>query len=214
MKNVTLALFLSCAFGLFAQDSQYETLKCLFYDLEVDSTDNFIVDQIENHPSVRFKSTDKIDTVYSGNGFSFVNKTPRVFGMPEYKVLDRGNDIMNSDSTFLFLGDGVAISKSIEQSEETKYYTIETIEVTRYFSEEQGIVFSKICEELSDLFPDSQSFDWQSDNTSSYTISLGKNASDLFEKQLVLEYYEFTDQQKPTYVISFSYEKQIPNEVI
>lgn len=214
MKNATLFLFIFSAFGLFAQDFQYETLKCLFYDLEIDSTDNFLVNQIENHPSVRFRSTDKVDTLHFNGLFAFVNRTPKIFGMPEYRVFDRSADRLGADSTFLFLGDGAGVQTSSEQLDDTKYYTIETVEVTRYFSEEQGVVFAKICEELAGLFPDSPAFEWNSDNTSRYTISLEDNGKYLHEKQLVLEYVELTDRQMPTYVISLSYEKYIPTAVI
>ena len=120
--------------NVFSQEKTLYTkeLCSLFFNLDLDLPDSSLSNQILNIPEYRFKSTDKIDTVWFNNEQSFVLfKTPEIIGMPNFYALHSSIDPYQADSLFIFLGGGGGIQ--MNDPDLALEFTIETVEIIREY---------------------------------------------------------------------------------
>jgi len=126
------------SFNTFSQEKTLYTkdLCSLFFNLDLELPDSTLSNQILNIPDYRFKSTDKMDTVWFNNKESFVLfKTPEIIGMPNFYARHSSIDPYHADSLFIFLGGGGGIQMNDHDLDATIEYTIETIEVIREYQD-------------------------------------------------------------------------------
>lgn len=220
MKIFLIIISLLWVAGISAQGLKFEDreelLNGLFFDLDIDAGDDVLIRQIETHPTIHFTTTGTSDTIVVGKQ-SYILTTPKQFGMPEYKVIGGDKNSENSDSTFLFLGGGMGVLTN-EHEANPKSFTIETVEVIRYFSDAKKAneAYLKFCSQLAEMLPETDAYDWNDENGSSTTYDLENKTFDghIYGKQLVVEMNQIMEAASPVYIISLSYEKSILNGIL
>lgn len=104
----------------------------MFFNLDLDLPDSNLSNLILNIPDYRFKSIEKMDTVWFNNEQSFVLfKTPEIIGMPKFYARHSSIDPYHADSLFIFLGGGGGIQ--MNDPDLALEFTIETVEIIREY---------------------------------------------------------------------------------
>lgn len=138
LNHLLILVITFSGLNVFSQEKTLYTkdLCSLFFNLDLDLSDSTLSNQILNIPNYRFKSTDKIDTVWFNNKESFVLfKTPEIIGMPNFYAVYSSFDPYHADSLFIFLGGGGGIQMNDHDLDATIEYTIETIEIIREYQD-------------------------------------------------------------------------------
>ena len=196
----------------------------LFFNLDLDSSKTVIEKQITKIPDFHFKTLEKVDTVWlvgTNTYYTFPRST--VFGMPCFTSNRTSEDQFKPDSLKIFLGGGSGIislnhnSDYRSYSQNTKSFTIETVEIIRDFTEEKsaGAAYDSICATLKELYS-IEGFVNQTEIEGkrywSFPVSMTEEEAEIYyEKRINVDFYPPSEENQ-AYTVKLSYSKSFWNE--